>query len=339
VGWRGKTGELGPLENATFWNRKEAAQRVALGDVRMLFSDLREIQEKANAKWNAEIAKISGISDQRELKDKLDPCGKRMKLAIAGHSFGGLIVYTSIAQSLVRDIVAVKHDNLESAGVPTEKRIQPLLQRQGDLIVVINPAIEAARLHPLFRAAQIANLNRYYSPAFISITSKADTATRRAFPVGRWLSTFWDRYPPNRHDLQKEANFYTFGHARSFVTHELKVVKREEMDATERCAGWSKEQSFESKLKRESDNLADFRARLREHQNDASRIESRYFCGIEPMQLSLSKDTKDWGGNSPIWNISADESVMENHNDFMNPQLLELLRQLYMETDEQISRR
>ena len=334
VGWRGRTSDLGFLENATFWNRKEAAQRVALGDVRMLFSDLREMQEKANVKWNSEVANVSSKMPEDKQAASLDPCAKRMKLSIAGHSFGGLIVYTSMAQSLVRDIVALKHDEIEQTNASSGQRVQPLLQRQGDLIVIINPAIEATRFHPLFRAVQEANLPRYYSPVFVSITSKADIATRRTFPVGRWLSTFWDKYPADRHDEEKQANLYTFGHANNFVTHDLGVVARSKLPSDSHCKQWNKNEKFETKLNLEYANLQGFHNGL--NKNNALAITDRYFCGIEPMKLTARKEIEKWAGNSPIWNISAEESIIEDHNDFMNYQLLELLRQLYAEVDQQI---
>lgn len=340
VGWRGRASNLGFLENATFWNRKEAAQRVALGDVRMLFSDLREIQEKVNVQWNEAVANVSAPVREGKAPSPLAPCSKqsfkRMKLSIAGHSFGGLIVYTSMAQSLVRDIVALKHDELSQADAKPDKRAQPLLQRQGDLIVVINPAIEATRLHPLYRAVQEAKLPHYHTPIFVSITSKTDTATRRAFPVGRWFSTFWDRYPEQHEQQERQANLYTFGHADDFVTHDLSVTKRDKLPPQNHCVPWNLEESFDKRLNHESDNLSDFRKQLAAAGNDASRMLSRYFCGIEPMQLTARDSIKTWVGNSPVWNISADAAIIDDHNDFMNAQLLELLRQLYTEADERI---
>jgi hypothetical protein len=75
--WRGLSW-CGPLvEILTFWGRKEAALRVALGSIRELFGRLRSFRE---AERNA---------------------GKSPLLVIIGHSFGGLIVYSAVAQSLI----------------------------------------------------------------------------------------------------------------------------------------------------------------------------------------------------------------------------------------------
>ena len=45
VGWRGLSFYAGWLTNLTFWNRKTAALRVALGSVRELFARLRRFRE------------------------------------------------------------------------------------------------------------------------------------------------------------------------------------------------------------------------------------------------------------------------------------------------------
>jgi pimeloyl-ACP methyl ester carboxylesterase len=74
VGWRGLSFYAGWLTNLTFWNRKTAALRVALGSVRELFARLRRFRE-------------SHDSDST--------------LVIVGHSFGGLVVFSALAQSLV----------------------------------------------------------------------------------------------------------------------------------------------------------------------------------------------------------------------------------------------
>jgi pimeloyl-ACP methyl ester carboxylesterase len=72
VGWRGLSFYAGWLTNLTFWNRKTAALRVALGSVRELFGRLRN--HRRNSPGSV--------------------------LIVAGHSFGGLVVFSALAQSL-----------------------------------------------------------------------------------------------------------------------------------------------------------------------------------------------------------------------------------------------
>jgi pimeloyl-ACP methyl ester carboxylesterase len=74
VGWRGLSFYAGWLTNLTFWNRKTAALRVALGSVRELFARLRRFRRQHD---------------------------RESALVIVGHSFGGLIVYSAVAQAFV----------------------------------------------------------------------------------------------------------------------------------------------------------------------------------------------------------------------------------------------
>src|SRR5262245_45583879 len=82
VAWRGLSWHGPnwlPLQEVTFFSRKEAALRVALGSVRELLGRLREFRV-----------------DEITKPDTPEPV-----LVIVGHSFGGLIVYSAVAQSLI----------------------------------------------------------------------------------------------------------------------------------------------------------------------------------------------------------------------------------------------
>lgn len=350
IGWRGAATTLGPVENLTFWNRKETAERIAQGDVRLLFARLRASQDFANRNWLAatqEVRRKTIASEPKDhvqirAKEALTPisvCGKKMRLFTAGHSFGGLIVYTSIAQALVRDVadLAYVEAKQKEKSVPAAERDTPLLEREGDLVVVINPAIEATRLEPLYRAASEADLPRYHTPIFAAITSENDWATRRAFPVGRFLSTTFDKYTDSAERSQREANLYSFGHADSFVTHDL--VLRERVPEASRAPTWCLEYikgktTFEERINSENQNLELFRRQLAAENGDATKIKARSFCGWQQMQLVSREPVLKWSGNSPIWNISTSDPIIKDHNDFNNPLLLQMLRQLYLETDD-----
>lgn len=81
VGWRGMSeygiGEV--VADGTFWGRQAAGHRVSTGSVRELFGRFRHY---------------------RNHRLKHEPGGKPL-LVIAGHSFGGMIVYSALAQSLI----------------------------------------------------------------------------------------------------------------------------------------------------------------------------------------------------------------------------------------------
>src|SRR5258708_681282 len=79
IGWRGMSlhDHFHLSENLTFWNRQRAGRRVSVGSVRELFGRLRRYR--------------NGRKD----------AGGAPLLVIVGHSFGGMIVYSDLAQSLI----------------------------------------------------------------------------------------------------------------------------------------------------------------------------------------------------------------------------------------------
>ena len=340
VGWRGAATTLGgPLENVTFWNRKEAAGRVAQGDVRILFSHLRTIQDNANEAWNdaversrAAVVRNSQVASRGvpAARTTVDPCTKRVRLSFAGHSFGGGIIYTSIAQALIRDVVELGHAEALQRALPVEQRERPVLQREGDLVVVVNPAIEATRFEPLFRAVAEAGLPHYHTPIFVGITSSDDKATKEAFPIGRWLSTRFDKYPDESVISEKRANQRTFGQTDEFLTHDLSALPAgAEPDGP--CAGWSADAPLASRLAAEESVLSAFRSELDRLGYDGSTLAKRDFCGRQTLRLTTRSA---WAGNSPVWNVQTHAPVVRDHNDFENPLLLDLLRQLYIESED-----
>ena len=112
VGWRGKStyGIGDVVADTTFWGRQEAAHRVATGSVRELFGRMRHYR-------NSRVKR-----------------GGPALLVVAGHSFGGMIVFSALAQSLI-----------ESASAPAGKVIPGF----ADLVVLANPAIAEIEVNPL----------------------------------------------------------------------------------------------------------------------------------------------------------------------------------------------
>jgi pimeloyl-ACP methyl ester carboxylesterase len=140
------------LENITFWTRQSAGRRVAAGSVRELFGHLRYYHRK-----------------RKEAK------GKPL-FVVVGHSFGGMIVYSALAQSLV-----------EAAATP---EVPPTL---ADLVLLVNPAIEAARYLPIHSLVseqrQRGEARVPAPPLFVCVTARNDWATRFAFRIGNLYSS------------------------------------------------------------------------------------------------------------------------------------------------------
>jgi alpha-beta hydrolase superfamily lysophospholipase len=207
VGWRGESLQLSGLRGTTFYDRKSTAEHVARGSVRELFSRLRALHDASKGE-------------------------RRVRVVLIGHSFGGLIVYNAIAESLL--------DSLVRAG--RGGAAQPI----ADLALVVNPAFEASRFEPLFQVALRQGVPATPRPIFVSITSSADAATATAFPLGRTVNSLFDHEAWTEDDecpdpgprlsfqtcegiergmrLEKMANTRTMGHLPRYWTHELRAA-------------------------------------------------------------------------------------------------------------------
>jgi hypothetical protein len=180
--WRGMTwyDGLGITENLTFWGRKEAALRVALGSVREMLGHLRDFRQ-----------------GERDLA----------VLVIVGHSFGGLLVYAAVAQSLIEAAA-----RWGSAPLPSF----------ADLVLLVNPAFEAARYMPIQEQMSLRGARDDFDvgqkPVFISVTARNDWATGWAFPSGMAFSTIGESVRSWR---EREAVLRTMGHLGWMKTHDL----------------------------------------------------------------------------------------------------------------------
>jgi pimeloyl-ACP methyl ester carboxylesterase len=183
VGWRGMSlfDQLGVIDNLTFWDRQQAGRRVATGSVRELFGRFRHYRNRRADAGHAPL------------------------LVVVGHSFGGMIVFSALAQSLI-----------EAASEPNAQ----VQSRFADLVLLVNPAIEAARYLPIFDQvrAKPAAAAPPQPPIFISVTARNDWATGIAFPIGNAVSFLTESW---RGKEEREAMVNTIGHVGWLLTHDL----------------------------------------------------------------------------------------------------------------------
>jgi hypothetical protein len=184
VGWRGLS-EFGlgdAVANGTFWGRQAAGQRVAVGSVRELFGRLRHYRN-------------------RRRKDEGNPL-----LVIVGHSFGGMIVYSALAQSLIQAASApVGHVTPEFA----------------DLVLLVNPAIEGARFLPIYdllTGPEFKARTTKQLPVFICAQANNDQPVGMVFPLGTAGHAIAEA---TIGDLEKECVTHAIGFVPSFRTHTL----------------------------------------------------------------------------------------------------------------------
>ena len=184
VGWRGVSFYDRPdiLDNLTFWDRQGAGRRVAVGSVRELFGRFRHYRNRRKDAGGAPL------------------------LVIVGHSFGGMIVYSALAQSLI-----------EAATAPA-RAVSP---RFADLVLLVNPAVEAARYLPIYDLVQVRmrqQMGTDQPPVFVCATAANDWATGLAFPIGNALSLVTESC---RGWQERQAMINTIGHLKWMKTHDL----------------------------------------------------------------------------------------------------------------------
>lgn len=197
LGWRGRATNAEPFNKLSFWSRKSRAHRVGIDGASQIVSALGAIRKQNN--------------DQDEANGKHG----HTQLFLIGHSFGAALMYSATQHLLLRDLAysadgqAVKGDT-------------------ADLVVLVNPAFEAARVHALWLAASKRHFTPEQHPLLAVFTSTADWETGFMFPLGRHLSTFWMPQTPDRiasetqsASNQRAENATTVGKYTKWQTHEL----------------------------------------------------------------------------------------------------------------------
>jgi hypothetical protein len=210
IGWRGESLTVPLLRNATLFGRRTAAEHVAKGAVRELFADLRRLELDERAQAGRAGASGGG--------------GDRVRTIVIGHSFGALIAFHSLSQSLLNDLsMRAKAPGAEpDCGAPDPVRAWP------DFTVLINPAFEASRFEPIHNTARRVRAcpGANERPKLIVVTADNDGATGRAFPLFRSVASIFEEYDPSSpatSQAERDANLHAIGFVDRYRTHHLSM--------------------------------------------------------------------------------------------------------------------
>lgn len=323
VGWRGETIRPFPLNYTTFWGRKAAATRVAQGSPRELFNRLRNFRCSQNKPKGGADGGAAGSGD---CPLPADVARQRPKVStvLVGHSFGAWILYNALAGSLAESLQQVKDREAGESGGGVNLRY-------ADMVVLLNPAFEASRYTPLHRISTAQPwLSRYQPPMLVSVTSSGDQATGSAFPIGRFVNSIMED-PAN--EEERYATKYTMGHMTgsraNYITHELTLRN----DGDDQCKGWrhlgrvSRAPSERFQVQRDNIEAEVEKSEEFFQRNKPSLPHGweRPFCG----GVRLTHKQND--PHSVVWNVRADRTIMADHNDISNPNLIDFMRQMYQE--------
>jgi len=201
LGWRGES-VRGFLDDTTFWNRRDAAERVGSSD------------------YAEAIFRIMGAT-------KLG--SQNSKIVVVGHSFGARVLETALTNTFVSLLVPQPDANGQMA--------PPTILAPADLILYVNSANDSLRtksMIELMKRSQFTvdrGTDHYAGPLFLSVTSTGDTATGVAFPLGQNLDAATkslskgyipQTIPPT--PSQKTFFTHTPGHTPYLYSHQVQPV-------------------------------------------------------------------------------------------------------------------
>jgi hypothetical protein len=194
IGWRGRTYSLPILIDASFWNRRVAAHRVAsMRLVEVLYRSARAANSNPDS-----------------------------KCILVGHSMGGLVLEKTIGPALVSAFMAVKgegetlpldYDLIISANASIEalysKQLIDILKRSRIRLVLRDPDGQ-------LRAAR--------GPLLVSVTSENDRVTRVVFPFAMTINSLFVRYrgyPDPAAPSQRRLGLHSAGWVPSLHSHRV----------------------------------------------------------------------------------------------------------------------
>ncbi len=190
IGWRGRSKRGWPLNHLSFFSRKNAALKVGEGD-------MTEFLTRLDCLRNELIASGKG----------------RSRLVIAGHSLGATVVYSAISGVLKSRFAEAQRTPGPSLGRAN------VIRGFGDLVVLLNPALDAVSFHPLWEmASRFTALSRTQAPVLVVVGSETDSATGSFFPIGQTIGTLFER---TRDTEQRRALRTAVANYEPYVSHRL----------------------------------------------------------------------------------------------------------------------
>jgi pimeloyl-ACP methyl ester carboxylesterase len=299
LGWRGGSVRVPLIKELTFWERKNTAQKVGHGSVTEVLSRLEVIKRTKNA--------LEGNRDTR--------------LVVVGHSFGGAAVYAAVGQLLANRFVLTEGPVLQ----------QTTVAGYGDLVVLINPAFEATLFASLSdMSTERGNYFDTQLPVLAVLTSEADNATKVAFPIGRRLSTLFEKtHPTQRRNAATEgvetidgddANVTAVGHFKPYRTHTLTP---------------SDDRKRAEVIYADAEQVAQSSAQASTRWADDEPGSTISFGAVTLKRTATS------AGRNPYILTSVDKELIQNHNDIDDPRVIQFVEQLIListQSTEQLRR-
>lgn len=226
VGWRGRS-LPGLLDYSTFWGRKSTAQRVGQGDLQEFMARLQWLYDDhaRGPQQNGKPPPFFG-------------------LVSIGHSFGGAVLLTSTARyfeselELANPQTGFLHQQPKDAPVSdaASQKAPGALRGFGDLVVLVNPAIEAAAYERINALSRSMTYSPTQAPVLVTFSATNDAPRRGLFTAGRAAGEVFTNAAPIDDERERAAEHQALGvydFAATGVTHTLTPTEKHTLVATQ----------------------------------------------------------------------------------------------------------
>lgn len=219
VGWRGRSLPAF-LNYFTFWGRKSAAERIGETDIREFIARLNDVYVAHTANENRETF---------------------LGLISIGHSFGAQVLLRATAATLEEKL---EHLNPQPGYLrqpdPATPPAAPVeLKGIGDLVILVNPATEAAAYQRLHLLSMGVRYTERQTPVMLTISAEDDRPRHSLFSVGRVLGELFTGKPRKSDERQREMErqaLGVFGKDGRQVTHRIEPADSNVKLVTERLS-------------------------------------------------------------------------------------------------------
>lgn len=214
LGWRGRS-LPGFFNYFTFWGRKASAERVGNTDFGEFLARLNGLYLRHNDRRLNEAS----TREQRA-------AGHFLGLVTIGHSFGAQVLIKAVGATLEEQLIrnnprpgylrtgqttAAPHDTQPIVGV-------------GDLLVLLNPATEAAQYHRLHLLSRSLRYPKVQAPIMLTVSARNDVPRHRLFTFGRVLGEIFTGKPRKADAVEREVERKALGVYPPHITHRLVAV-------------------------------------------------------------------------------------------------------------------
>jgi hypothetical protein len=298
VGWRGLSATVPPFKALSFWARKKAAGNVAQGELVEALSFLDRYQKHVNAETP-----------------------NRCRLVMMGHSLGGAILYSAIANILKSRVTEARVKGVLDGQVPA-------IEGFGDLVVLANPAFEASLYAPLHELIEtFPAYSPRQSPLMVVLASETDTTTRVEFKIGRWLETVLQRTGPRS---PRKMLVSTVGNYDPFVTHHASVAADVRTEPGESLPGVVKNCECTLPMSEADEATVDqLIGALRLSPEEAAKTLTPALCpGHDRLGVVALDCIAPHPPGLPLWVVRADNAVVSGHSGFFTRPVTDIVRNL-----------